>query len=80
MNQDEINKAEWKNSKNWTRGSKIFCVYFSHKDTRTWVPKLIPWMGKTLNLGKPAGVQWLIGILVGIPLVVAILLLSGIEV
>ncbi len=56
MTQDEINKAEWENPDNWTLGSKWLCVYFSHKDSRTWVPKRIPWMGSTLNLGKPAGV------------------------
>ena len=78
MTQDEINKAEWENLDNWTKGSKMLCVYFSHKDSRTWVPKRIPWMGRTLNLGKPAGVAWLIGFLVGIPLFVAILLLSSI--
>ena len=75
MNQDEINKAEWENPDNWTKGSKLFCVYFSHKDSRTWVPKRIPWMGSTLNLGKPAGVAWLIGFLIGIPAFIIILIL-----
>jgi hypothetical protein len=54
-------------------GFSVFCVYFSHKDSRTWVPKRIPWMGYTLNLGKPAGVAWLIGFLVGIPAFIIIL-------
>jgi len=67
MDQKEINKAEWANPDNWTKGSNLFCVYFSHKDSRTWVPKRIPWMGSTLNLGKATGVMWLIGFLVGIP-------------
>ena len=59
MTQDEINQAEWENPANWTKGSKLFCVYFSHKDTRTWVPKLYPWMGSTMNLGQVGGVLWL---------------------
>jgi uncharacterized membrane protein len=73
MTQDEINKAEWNNPDNWTSGSKWLCVYFSHKDSRTWVPKRIPWTGSTLNLAKPAGVLWLTGFLVGIPALIVIL-------
>lgn len=79
MTQDEINETEWENPDNWTKGSKLLCIYFSHKDSRTWVPKRIRWMGSTLNLGKPAGVAWLIGFLVGILLFVVILILSGVK-
>lgn len=75
MNQEEINKAEWQNPDNWTLGSRLLCVYFSHKDSRTWVPKRIPWMGYTLNLGKPSGVVWLIGFLISIPAFIAISIL-----
>ena len=78
MTQYQINQAEWENPDNWTKGSKLMCIYFSHKDSRTWVPKRIPWMGKTLNLGKPAGVAWLIGFLVGIPIIVIISALLGV--
>ena len=78
MTQDEIDKAEWENPANWTKGSKMLCVYFSHKDSRTWVPKRIPSMGSTMNLGKPAGVAWLTGFLIGIPLIfIMIVLLCG---
>ncbi len=66
MTQDEINDQEWKNPSNWSGGWAA--LYFSKKDTRTWVPKPIPWMGYTLNLGKPAGAYWLLGFLVGLPL------------
>ncbi|MCP4650776.1 MAG: hypothetical protein GY853_11965 [PVC group bacterium] len=77
MTQDEINKAEWENPANWTKGSKLMCIYFSQKDSRTWVPKRMPWMGSTINLGKPAGVAWLMGFLVGIPaLIIFSMLLS----
>lgn len=78
MNQDEINKAEWENPANWTKGSKLLCVYFSHKDTRTWVPKRIPWMGSTLNLGKTSGVAWLTGFLAGIPIIFLIITIFSI--
>ena len=71
MNQKEINNKEWKNPDNWS-GSAIG-FYFSKKDDRVWVPKSIPWMGWTLNLGQPAGARWLVGFLVGIPLTVIII-------
>lgn len=73
MNQDEINKAEWENPNNWTLGSKWLRVYFSRKDSRTFVPKQIPWMGSTPNLGRSAGVAWLIGFILGIPLLILII-------
>jgi hypothetical protein len=37
MHQTEINKTEWSNPENWSVG-----LYFSKKDSRTWVPKRIP--------------------------------------
>jgi uncharacterized membrane protein len=69
MNQHEINDAEWKNRDNWSSPGLV-SFYFSKKDSRTWVPKSIPWMGWTLNLGKPAGTRWLLGFLVGLPILV----------
>ena len=77
MNQSDINQGEWENPDNWSDGSKLFCVYFSKKDTRTWVPKRIPWLGSTINLAKAGGALWLIGILIGIPLLmVAIIIIA----
>ena len=73
MDQKEINQAEWENPENWS-GPKWLSVYFSKVDTRTWVPKQIPVMGATLNLGKRAGVYWLVGFFVGIPLFVILLM------
>jgi uncharacterized membrane protein len=73
MTQDEINKAEWESPDNWTLGSKWLRVYFSRKDSRTFVPKQTPWMGCTLNLGKSAGVAWLIGFLLGIPVLILLI-------
>lgn len=70
MDQNEINQAEWENPDNWTDGSKWLCVYFSHKDSRIWVPKRSPWMGSTINLAKPKGVAWLIGFILGVPLII----------
>lgn len=75
MTQEEINQAEWENPDNWTSGSKWLCVYFSHRDSRTWVPKRLSWMGSTLNLAKPGGVGWLTGFLVGIPAFIAIFII-----
>ena len=62
MDQHAINEAEWKKPENWSGSHRIF--YFSKKDSRTWVPKSIPWMGWTLNLAKPAGAGWLVGLFV----------------
>jgi len=71
MIQDEINQHEWQKPDNWS-GPKWISVYFSKKDSRTWVPKQIPAMGWTINLGSDSGVYWLIGVLIGIPLFVII--------
>lgn len=64
MTQDEINQAEWNNPDNWG-GPDWIAVYFSKKDTRSWVPKRIPWMGYTLNLGQTSGVRWFVGLIGG---------------
>lgn len=74
MNQNDINQTEWNNPDNWS-GPGWVSFYFSKRDSRTWVPKSIPWMGWTLNLGKPAGAYWLLAFLVAIPAI--IVLLSG---
>ena len=63
MTQQEINEQEWQKDENWTKGSKMMAVYFSHTDSRVWVPKRIPQMGWTLNLAKPKGVAWFLGLL-----------------
>ena len=63
MEQREINRVEWGNPENWG-GPVWMSVYFSKKDTRTWVPKQVPWMGFTLNLAHTAGVVWLVSIIV----------------
>lgn len=73
MDQKEINAAEWKNPDNWS-GPGWVSFYFSKKDTRTWVPKSIPWMGWTLNLGKPAGAYWLLGFIIGLPILILMIL------
>lgn len=69
MNQEETNRAEWANPDNWSVG-----LYFSKRDSRTWVPKPIPWMGWTVNLGKRAGACWMLGLLVGLPLLIVVLM------
>ncbi len=73
MDQKEINETEWKNPDNWSGQ-----FYFSKKDTRTWVPKSIPWMGWTLNLGTPAGAGWMLGFLIGLPLLPILVIILAI--
>jgi uncharacterized membrane protein len=73
MTQDEINHLEWQKSENWTSGSKWLCVYFSHRDSRTIVPKRVPKHGWTLNLAKPRGVAGLLACILG-PLLLTILI------
>ena len=68
--QEETNSIEWENPSNWTSGSKWFSFYFSHRDSRTLVPKSNPKLGWTLNLAKPEGVIWLFGIFLGIILLI----------
>ena len=51
--QDEINQAEWENPDNWST------IYFSKKDSRTWVPKKNPKHGSTVNFGSPSGSLWI---------------------
>ena len=72
MDQNEINRVEWSNPQNWSGG-----FYFSKQDSRTWVPKAIPWMGWTLNLGTRAGACWMLGFLIGLPLfIIALMILT----
>ena len=78
VDQKSINKAEWSNPDNWG-GPRWMSLYFSKKDSRTWVPKQIPWMGWTLNLAKTSGVVTFLLILIGlftIPLITTILVLG----
>ena len=58
LTQEEINRTEWENPKNWT-GPKGISVYFSKKDTRCFVPKQLKMTGPTMNLGKTSGFFWL---------------------
>jgi uncharacterized membrane protein len=53
MNQEEIDRAEWENPDNWST------IYFSKKDSRSWVPKRNPKHGSTINFGHPSGARWI---------------------
>lgn len=78
VDQKKINKTEWSNPDRWG-GPRWISVYFSKQDSRTWVPKQIPWMGWTLNLAKTSGVVLLLLILVAlfmIPLLTTIAVLN----
>ena len=75
MSQSEINQREWEHADNWS-GPKWLSVYFSKRDSRVLVPKQIPWMGGTLNLGRTAGVVWLVIIVISLavaPLALALI-------
>ena len=77
--QKAINQAEWENPDNWG-GPRWISVYFSKKDSRTWVPKQIPWMGMTLNLAKTSGVFLFLLIIIAlfmIPLLTTIVVLDA---
>ena len=78
MDQKSINQAEWSNPDNWG-GPRWISVYFSKKDSRTWVPKQIPWMGVTLNLARTSGVVLVLLILIllfMIPLITTVVVLN----
>ena len=62
MKQANINQREWENPDNW-HGPDWRAVYASKQDCRIWVPKKIPWMGWTLNLGHSAGQYCLVGLI-----------------
>ncbi|KPD20785.1 DUF5808 domain-containing protein [Idiomarina zobellii] len=57
MDQDDINNTEWNDSTNWSP-PRWLGIYFSKKDSRSWVPKPFPILGWTVNLGQPKGVMW----------------------
>ncbi len=73
MTQVEINDQEWQKSENWTSDSTFLCIYFSHADTRSVVPKRNPAHGWTLNLAKKRGVAALLACILG-PLTLVILI------
>lgn len=54
--QKQINEQEWQNEENWGYGM----IYFSKKDTRTWVPKKMKWAGWTLNMATKGAFVWII--------------------
>lgn len=62
MDQHAINDSEWRNPANWP-GSRWLSVYFSKRDSRAWVPKQVPALGWTVNLGQRRGVGWFLGLM-----------------
>jgi uncharacterized membrane protein len=62
MEQKQINRLEWENPDNWG-GPRWISVYFSKRDSRTFVQTQIPIMGWTLNLAKTPGVLLFVFIL-----------------
>ena len=67
MNQDDINKSEWSNPKNWSA-----LIYHSRKDSRMIVPKRTR-LGWTVNVGNKNGVMLLVALLaLSVAIVVAV--------
>lgn len=62
--QTRANEAEWSNPANWT-GPAWLSIYFSKRDSRVWVPKQIPALGWTVNLGNGRGALMTLAILLG---------------
>ena len=61
MTQREIDDAEWHNPANWHGG--LLGIYYSKRDSRSFVPKRNPIMGITINFARPLGIAFLVGIL-----------------
>jgi uncharacterized membrane protein len=61
MTQADIDQAEWADPRNWHGG--ILGLYHSRRDSRAFVPKRNPAFGVTINVAKPVGVAFLVGIL-----------------
>lgn len=62
--QDAVNEAEWRNSRNW----KLGIFYYSERDSRPWVPKR-SLFGKrhaagTPNLAKKEA-RWYLMVIIG---------------
>jgi uncharacterized membrane protein len=64
MRQTELDDAEWENPDNWHAG-----LYFSRRDSRSFVPKRNPVLGATINFARPAGYVFLLCILAFVVLV-----------
>jgi len=75
MTQDESNRKEWEDSDNWSGPG----FYFSKKDSRVWVPKSIPWMGWTLNIGQPAGAYFPLAAIIGIPVLMIVIFIAALS-
>ena len=73
MNRNEINKREWNNPDNWQGG--FLGIYYSKEDTRSWVPKRIPWMGWTINFAKTSGVLSLVMLMI-IPIIIVLFIIA----
>ena len=65
MRQTQVDDAEWHNPANWHVG-----LYFSRRDSRSFVPKPNPLLGATINFAKPAAYGVLVGIVAFIGLLV----------
>ncbi len=65
LTQHELNDQQWHDAANWS-GPAFMALYFSKQDTRLWVPKRVPALGWTINLGHPKSAAVMLGIFGGI--------------
>jgi serine/threonine protein kinase len=71
VNQSAINEAEWRNPQNWTSTKwKWPAIYFSKRDSRILVPKLLPGLGWTVNLGNLRGAFTLFAIFITVIIII----------
>jgi uncharacterized membrane protein len=61
MSQRERDDEEWNDPANWHGG--ILGIYYSKRDSRSFVPKRNPLMGVTINFARPGGIVFLFLIL-----------------
>lgn len=70
MNAESQNRSEWENPENWAR-PRWLGLYFSPKDSRTWVPKYPKALGWTVNLAQPKGAAAFLSVVICVALVAA---------
>jgi uncharacterized membrane protein len=73
MTQDDINRSEWSNPKNWSA-----LIYHSRIDSRMIVPKRTR-LGWTINFGNKNGVMLFVALLALLLVVFIALYFSGVH-
>lgn len=64
------NRIEWRTPGNWI-GLRWLRFYHAPRDNRLLVPKRVPLLGWTINLGHPWGAAVMLGIVLAIGVAIA---------